>query len=267
MTAWQRSGQVNLVDLVIVTGGSRGIGAALLRQWPAEGPVRRMVVARGAPTEDVLPPQAGDHPDVVVERLDLADPATWEVLAQRLHEQLSDQRWDRIAFVHAAATLTPIGFVGDVDGAAYAIAAILDAAAPMAVGEAFMRALASTDHAGADVVLVQISSGAATKAMPGWSAYCAGKAAVDQWVRVVGAEATQRGTGVRVLAIAPGVVATAMQDEIRDASPADFPGVDRFIDLHATDQLADADEVARKLWALALDPATPTGSVLDIRNA
>ena len=68
-----------------------------------------------------------------------------------------------------------------------------------------------------------ISSGAAFTVFEGWSAYCAGKAAMDQWVRTAGAEQARRGSRCRLLAVAPGIVETAMQEEIRAASSDDFP--------------------------------------------
>jgi benzil reductase ((S)-benzoin forming) len=138
---------------------------------------------------------------------------------------------------------------------------LLNSAAGQVLGEAFLAAVAPL----ADVrrELVMISSGAARTAYPGWSAYGAGKAALDQWARAVAAEQQRRG-GVRVHSIAPGVVATAMQAHIRGMDAADFPPVDRFRRLHADGRLEDPDDVARRLWAL-LDGDT-TEPVVDLRD-
>jgi benzil reductase ((S)-benzoin forming) len=94
-----------------------------------------------------------------------------------------------------------------------------------------------------------VSSGAASLVGAGWSSYGAGKAALDQWVRDVGAEQDQRG-GVQVLAVAPGVVETDMQRQIRETKPEDFPKRDKFVQLHESGQLSDPDQAARQLWAL-----------------
>jgi NAD(P)-dependent dehydrogenase (short-subunit alcohol dehydrogenase family) len=99
---------------------------------------------------------------------------------------------------------------------------------------------------------------------PGWSSYGAAKAAVDQWVRNVGAEQSIRG-GVQVLAVAPGTVDTEMQAQLRATSPEDFPSRQKFLDLHAAGKLADADAVARDLWRL-LDAGLENGSVVDLRD-
>ncbi|MEX0834806.1 MAG: hypothetical protein WD010_01855, partial [Nitriliruptor sp.] len=70
---------------------------------------------------------------------------------------------------------------------------------------------------------------------------------------------------VRVLAVAPGVVATDMQVAIRATDAADFPNVDRFRDLHASGELADPDDVAARLWRRLDDPGA--GPVTDLRDA
>ena len=155
---------------------------------------------------------------------------------------------------------TPIGFAGEVDGDAYRRNVLLNSAASQIIGDAFLRA---TREAGVPAMFVLLSSGAATSPYRGWSAYCAGKAAGDHWTRTVGLEQADRGA-VTVVSIAPGVVDTAMQAEIRDTDASDFPNLDRFVDLHASDELADPEDVAARLRATV--PHLATGSVTDLRS-
>ena len=165
-------------------------------------------------------------------------------------------------FVHSAGTLEPIGFAGEVDPAAYARQVLLNSAAPQVLGDAFLRAARETR---ARCTILMISSGAAHNVYEGWSAYGAGKAAVDQWVRAAGAEQTRRGGRVRVLAVAPGIVETPMQAQIRGTAARDFPEVERFRQLHADGELRAPDAVARQLWEL-LGSDFENGSVLDLRT-
>ena len=97
------------------------------------------------------------------------------------------------------------------------------------------------------VRIVHISSGAARRPIPGWSVYCATKAAVDQHALTVAAEALP---GVRIGAIAPGVVDTGMQAEIR--SSAEFPGRASFVSLKETGGLLTPEESASRVLAIAL---------------
>ena len=161
--------------------------------------------------------------------MDLADPAQWQRVAAVFESALRDFAGDRVVFVHAAGTLTPIRFAGEGDAADYQRNVLLNSAAPQVLGDAFLRALRAT-QAPADLLF--IGSGASKSVYEGWSGYCAGKAAVDHWTRTVGAEQARRGARRRILCVAPGVVATPMQAEIRETPPRDFPDVARFLALH-----------------------------------
>jgi NAD(P)-dependent dehydrogenase (short-subunit alcohol dehydrogenase family) len=236
-------------SLVFVSGGSSGIGKALLRTLPF-APARVFDVSRrGAPGCTHL-------------RADLAVPAEWPRVAELFRRELEGFAGERAVFVHSAGTLGPIGFAGEEDPRAYAEAVLLDAAAPQVLGDAFLRAARA---ARAPCHLVMIGSGAARFVYAGWSAYGAGKAAVDQWVRTVGAEQELRGGRCRVLSVSPGLVATAMQDEIRATPPERFPQVGRFVEVHAKGELRDPLVVAREIWAL-LERGLPNGAVVDLRD-
>jgi benzil reductase ((S)-benzoin forming) len=236
-------------SLVIVSGASSGIGLALARSvpWPRSRVVD--VSRRGAPGIEHL-------------AADLSDPAHWERVTSFFAREIEGFAGERVVFVHAAGTLEPIGFAGEVDAAAYRRSVLLGAACPQVLGDAFLRAARETR---AECWLVMISSGAAHSVYPGWSAYGAGKAAIDQWVRTAGAEQARRGDRVRVLSVAPGIVATAMQEQIRTSSAGDFPEVARFVELFETGQLREPAEVAAEIWAL-LERELPNGAVVDLRD-
>ena len=238
-----------MADLVVITGGSSGLGAALAKAVPF--PATVVDVSRSGP------------PDEGVEHIaaDLSEPSSWHAVRDQLIRLVAANEPQRAVLIHAAGTLEPMGFAGEVDSDAYASNVILNSASGQAIGHAFLEAVTGREGT---FDLVMISSGAARSVYPGWSSYGAGKAALNQWVRNVGAEQKERG-GVRVSAIAPGVVATAMQEQIRGASERDFPNVDRFHELHEQDKLADPDEAAAKIWR-AIEGGIETGSVVDIRD-
>ena len=236
-------------SLVFLTGASSGIGLALAKAVPFED-ARIIGISRGGA-------KGFEH-----FAADLAEPASWRRVAELFAREISGFAGDRVVFVHCAGTLQPMGFAGEVDGEAYARNVLLNSAAPQVLGDAFLRALRLCEASGH---LVMISSGAASAAYAGWTSYGAGKAAVDQWVRTAGAEQTRREGRCRVLAIAPGVVATAMQTEIREMSIDDFPEVAKFVDLHEAGGLREPATVAREIWDL-LDRDLANGAVLDLRG-
>lgn len=195
--------------------------------------------------------------------IDLSDPDSWPVLDRWMRGLIDSRMWAWVGLVNSAATLTPMGFAGEVDSDAYARNVILNSAAAQVVGDLFLSAMAGHTASGC---LCLISSGAARTPYPGWSSYCAAKAAGDQWARVVGAEQEERGGRIRVMSVAPGVVDTDMQASIR-AMPADrFPQVARFHALHDGGQLQDAAVVGAQLWELIQRADLDNGAVLDLRS-
>ena len=236
--------------LLIVTGGSAGFGRAVLAGAPTG--TRGVDISRsgGSPAEVHVP-------------ADLADPASWPQVGEAMVRLVADADHDRITFVHSAGTLDPIGFAGEVDTDAMTRNVLLNSAAAQVLGHRFLEVVA-TSRARRELVLV--SSGAARPAYPGWSTYGAGKAAIDQWVRTVGLEQQDRG-GVKVLAVAPGVLATRLQTMIRASDARDFPRVERFRDLHASGRLVDPADAAERLWQLLDDDTVLTGSVVDLRGS
>jgi NAD(P)-dependent dehydrogenase (short-subunit alcohol dehydrogenase family) len=238
-------------ELLLVTGGSSGIGRALIETRP-DRDARIVHFARRdapAPAENV--------------RVDLADPASWPRVAEVMARACEGFAGERVVFVHSAGVLSPIGFAGEVDPDAYRANVLLNSAAPQVLGDAFLRALHGTRAAG---VALFIGSGAANKPYPGWSGYCAGKAAADHWVRTVGVEQGERGARCRVVSVAPGVVETAMQEEIRATAERDFPQVERFRALHRDGVLRDANDVARALWAFLAREDVATGTVTSVEE-
>jgi benzil reductase ((S)-benzoin forming) len=242
--------------LLIVTGGSTGLGRALIATAPSG--THRVDVSRSGP-----PPEADHH-----RTIDLADPTGWAACTAAIDELVAAEPWDRITVIHNAGTLQPIGFAGEVDRDEYTASVLLGSAAGQVLGG---HVLAAAGGVADRVELVMISSGAARSVYPGWSAYGAGKAALDQWVRTVGAEQQQRAdeqgrAAVRVLAIAPGIVATDMQAMVRSTDARAFPQVERFRRMRDDRQLTAPEVAANGIWDVLDDPSVATGSVVDLRD-
>jgi NAD(P)-dependent dehydrogenase (short-subunit alcohol dehydrogenase family) len=237
-------------SLTWISGASAGIGGALARTVPWEG---RVIGISRRPPEG---PDGIEHLEA-----DLADPPSWAAVGKSFRRELEGFGGERVVFVHAAGTLDPMGFAGEVDTDAYRANVVLNSAAPQVLGHLFLAAVAGLDIAG---YLVMLTSGAARSVYPGWSSYGAAKAATDQWVRDVGAEQRLRG-GVQVLAVAPGTVDTDMQARMRATSEDDFPDRAKFVDLHREGKLSDPEDVARRIWTL-LGRDLDNGSVVDLRQ-
>lgn len=191
--------------LALVTGTSRGVGAAtvvaLLEQgWTVLG------VARGAaPLE---------HEHYTHLSLDLAQPIeALPRLEVAWRQQLSTSP-TKVALVNNAAALGPVGAQDQLDPAELVSAVTLDLATPLLITGLVLRSSAAVP-----VTIVDVSSGAATTAYPGWSVYCAAKSGLRMAGQTLALEAQEyehlAQRQVHVVSYAPGVVATEMQSTLR----------------------------------------------------
>jgi benzil reductase ((S)-benzoin forming) len=129
--------------LLWISGASSGIGAALAQTVPyADAHVVDISRSGGTPGTEHLP-------------ADLADPAAWSAIAAHFHVRLAEFDGSHVAFVHAAGLLLPIGFSGEVNHSQYRTTVMVDSAAPLVLGDAFLNALEASAFDGtADLVFL-----------------------------------------------------------------------------------------------------------------
>lgn len=246
-------------QLYIVTGASRGLGAALAQALLVPGN-RLVCVARSpAPALQQAAAAAGVALDWHCQ--DLSQP---EAGARWLHAVLEaiDTPPAGATLVLNAGVIEPIVPVAGLRADTLVPHLMTNLAAPMTMTAAF---LAASERFGCPRKVLAISSGAARRPIEGWSAYCAGKAGLDMFMRSINAEYAQAPAGreVRAVALAPGVIDTGMQSTIRGA---DFAQVQRFRDLKAQEQLASPGDVARRIAAYLQRPDFGSTELDDIRN-
>jgi benzil reductase ((S)-benzoin forming) len=117
-------------------------------------------------------------------------------------------------------------------------------------------------------LVLNISSGAGRHTVDSWSSYCATKAALDMFTSVANQEQKNNFSEnpVHFLSVAPGIVDTKMQDEIRAIDEDRFSDVSRFVNYKKDNQLSSSDEVAQKLIRVIEKSADFKTAMLDIRE-
>ena len=235
--------------VVMITGASRGIGAAAARVFAGAG-ARVVLLARG----DVA--ALAEEVGGLAIRCDVA---RWEEMQAAVSATVD--RFGRLdVLVNNAGVIEPIARLSEADPAAWG------AAVDVNLKGVFhgLRAAIPVMQGGGTILTV--SSGAAHRPLEGWSAYCSGKAGAAMLTRAAHLE---EGPRLRIMGLSPGTVATEMQVKIRASGvnavsridwaehiPADWPARALLwmcgpeADAHLGEELSLRDEWLRKAVGL-----------------
>jgi benzil reductase ((S)-benzoin forming) len=229
----------------VITGASRGLGAGLARDMLDRG-MRLGLCSRSAPAF-----AEGDR--VLAREVDVTD----EAAVDRFAAAVADRFGHIDLWINNAGVLEPIGPLRGADGESFRRHIDININGVFHGSRAYVRHVRATGKPG---VLVNISSGAGRNPYFGWSAYCAGKAAVDRMSQCLALEEAE--VGLRVHSVAPGIIDTHMQELIRGTPAERFPQVDRFKKLKEDEAFSSTGFVAARMLELAFDPAHHTDEVL-----
>ncbi len=204
---------------VIVTGTSRGLGAAAARILAQMG-AQVVLTARSAVPLDALTEEiraAGGSAFAIAG--DITAPNT----AQRV-VAAAVERFGRVdALINNAGMLTPLARLEDADPEAWLRTLDVNVIGPLLLTRAALPHLRHTKGR-----VINVSSGAAIKAVTGWGAYCVSKAALNHFNLMLAHEEPD----ITAIAVRPGKIDTAMQGTLRaegaghmdDATHARFVG-------------------------------------------
>ena len=240
------------MNYYFITGASQGIGRALVEKALEDNTARVVGFSRSSGVS---------HPHYTHTKIDLADVPTLMAQTDALLPSLEEA--ERIVLINNAGTLGDIKYLGEADPAAMVALFALNVTAPTLLMNAFLRKYGST---AAEKMIINVSSGAGKYPVDGWSGYCASKAALDMVSRVAALEAEKRNTNVRVYALAPGVVDTDMQTNIRGVDEVDFSNREKFVNYHTEQELDDPAATAEKFFRLIHHPEQFEDVLQDVRK-
>lgn len=240
--------------LTILTGASRGLGLAMAEQLLAAGH-RVLAISRKAP--------ALAHPALTAWTADLADAAP---TAARLADWLAGidaAGVSEVALLNNAGVVSELAPLSQIGAADLSNALRVGLEAPTLLSAAFLRATAAWP---APRKLLLVSSGLGRRAMAGSASYCAAKAGLDHLARAIALEEAAQPNGAKVVSLAPGVIDTDMQVQLRSADAGKFPERATFEGLKSGGKLDSPATAAAKVLAFLARPNFGHDPIGDVRN-
>ncbi|KAI3406355.1 URA6 [Candida oxycetoniae] len=231
-----------MTHVSIVTGASRGIGKAIVQTLLKNEGSKVVAIARSKSALESLQSEFGkDNLDIVIG--DVTD-----ALTSKKAVELAISRFGQLNSVIAnAGVLDPVGSIESTSIQEWKKLYDINF---FSVAQLIQEAIPELRKTKGNVVAV--SSGAATTPYSGWYAYGSSKAALNHLILSLATE--EKKSGVHAISIAPGVVDTNMQHDIRETfgSKMDPHHLQKFLDLHKNKQLVPAEAPGAVLANLAL---------------
>ncbi len=216
-----------------VTGSSSGIGKAtamllLDKGWQVWGLSRRQTIHHKGYRHTVI---------------NLADTQSLERVQFPIIKKAK-----QVVLINNAGRLGNVSYFGSASTSDLDESLRLNLLAPMVLSNIFVNTYASTPF---EKVIINISSGAGSFPIDGWQSYCASKAGLDMATRVLQSEIKLKGqSDFRAFAVAPGIVDTPMQNQIRESGKNSFSRQQQFVELHKQGSLISPEKVALKILDL-----------------
>lgn len=247
--------------LTLITGASRGLGRAMAEQLLQAGHMVLGISRRPEPQLAELAQKAGA--ELIQWEQDLSDPVAASARLSAWLKTLDGQRFDSVTLINNAGTVGNPAPLASAVEAELSLALRIGLEAPMLLTAAFLGA--TREWRGARKVL-NISSGLGRNAMGSQAPYCAAKAGMDHFSRAVALEEAAAPNGARIVSLAPGVIDTDMQVQLRGADAQAFPDRANFEQLKSGGQLISPDEAARRVLAYLARPDFGAEPVADVRG-
>ena len=246
--------------LTIITGASRGMGLALAQQLAVPG---NTLLCLSRHTNPALDQQAKAQGMSLTQwPADLSDAAP---VAQQLAAWLAGKAQDfaGVTLVNNAGMIPAVAPLSDVPASDISAAMRVGVEAPMLLTSAFLRATAGWT---VPKKVLNISSGLGRRAMASQAGYCAAKSAMDHFTRCLALEEALKPHGAKVCSLAPGVIDTDMQVQLRAAPDSSFPDKANFVGMKQNGALTSPHEAAGRLIAYMARADFGSSPVGDVRD-
>lgn len=253
----------NAQHLVVITGASRGMGRAMAEQLLARPGHTLICISRGTSPE-LTAATSGDGSSLQQWAHDLSDAAGAAAELSKWLSRVEAGRYATATLINNAGVIARPAPLSDAELPDLARALRVGLEAPMLLSSAFLKATQGWTQTQRKVL--NISSGLGRNAMASQAPYCAAKAGMDHFSRALALEEAHSAHGARVVSLAPGVIDTDMQVELRGGDPAKFPDRERFTRMQTEGMLATPAAAAARVLAYLDRADFGSQPVADVRD-
>ncbi len=220
------------MNAIFITGSNRGLGRAIAEKLLENE--ENLVIGIGRDWSI-------DHPNYRFLYLNLDDIIEVKAFAFSVfNEEIKS-----VGLINNAGILGDVGLLGTLEDRVIEQVLNVNLISASILINKFFSAFGELD---VEKNIINISSGAAQNPYDGWSAYCTSKAGLDMISRVADEEQKLHAkVPARVFSIAPGIIATRMQEQIREVDEASFSRKQKFVDFFEQDLLATPEDAAEKI--------------------
>lgn len=239
------------MQLAIVTGASKGLGDGLVDSF----------LEKGIPVIGLSRSETESREEFTSLLYDLSQSGVPLTAAEHIWQEIEKSGAQDVTIIHNASVIDPIERVGKLDADRVEIAFRVNVLAPMLMTNVW---LAKAKQWTGTLTIVNVTSGAGSRPISGWSVYNSTKAAINMHTQVTGLELDQASSEHRVIAYNPGVMDTGMQQTIRSSSEEAFADVGRFKELKQKGDLRAPRTVADALVSLVTNGPVENGRIYTV---
>jgi len=232
-----------------ITGTSSGIGKALAEQLLKENEVNVIGISRTCTIS---------HPNYQHFSLDLSNTETAKTFN---FPELSNAQ--EIVLINNAGVMSEIKRIGQQKTENINNDYNVNIISPSIFINLFIKTYQNYTN---NRAVLNVSSGAGRHTVDAWSVYCASKAALDMFSKNIDIEQSffPKEKQIKIFSVAPGVIETRMQEQIRKTSEKDFSDVKKFVNLKNDCLLSSPEETAKLL--LKILTGNYSNVILDVRE-
>lgn len=169
----------------------------------------------------------------------------------------------QIVLINNAGMVGDISHVGKLSPKKVIASYNLNLIAPVLLTNSFV---AKYESLGCEMMVLNISSGAGRSPVDGWNVYCSTKAGLDMFSEVLNEEKTLNKFNLTVLSLAPGIIDTEMQNQIRLSDSSGFSNVERFINYKKDGALTDPKLTAQQVYRFLSEKALRKTVICSVRD-